>query len=143
MRFVGANIVRPNESVTVAANIVRPNEIRLTTIGEIAEKGIKGIEEHYNNVFTDNYVIMPNHIHLIISIDENEYDDDGRTMCAPTVSRIMKQFKEFVTKQIGENIWQKSFYDHIIRDENDYKTKWEYIENNPNRWSEDELYNTI
>lgn len=84
---------------------------------------------------------LPNHIHLIIRIDNNKCGVDGRTLFAPTISRIIKQFKEFVTKQLGENIWQKSFYDHIIRDENDYKTKWEYIENNPNRWSEDELYN--
>lgn len=125
----------------VGANSVRPNEVRLTVIGEITEKGIIGIDEHYKNVFVDNYVIMPNHIHLIIRIDNSECDIDGRTVFAPTISRTIKQFKAYITKQTGNNIWQKSFYDHVIRDENDYKTKWEYIENNPNRWQEDELYN--
>lgn len=139
-----ADNIHPNMLVcdSVGANSVRPNEVNLTAIGEVAEKGIAGIEKHYKNVFADNHVIMPNHIHLIIRIDINERREGGRTLCAPTVSQIIRQFKEFVTKQIGENIWQKSFYDHIIRDEEDYRTKWEYIENNPNRWSEDELYIT-
>ncbi len=87
----------------------------------------------------DKYVIMPNHIHLIIRIEKN----DGVPRTAhPTVSRFVGTMKRFINQQLGENIWQKSFYDHIIRDENDYKTKWEYIENNPNRWAEDELYST-
>jgi len=47
-----------------------------------------------------------------------------------TVSRIIKQFKEYVTKQVGHPIWQKSFYDHIIRDEEDYLRIWKYIEEN-------------
>lgn len=83
----------------------------------------------------DNYVIMPNHIHMLIAID-----DCGRTLFAPTISRIVKQFKGVVTKQIGKSIWQRSFYDHIIRDEQDYVEKWNYIENNPARWLDDDLY---
>lgn len=88
----------------------------------------------YENVFVDNYVIMPNHIHLIIRIES------GRTQFAPTIGRIIKQFKGSITKQIGKSIWQKSFYDHIIRDDYDYQTKWQYIDENPGKWLEDELY---
>lgn len=56
---------------------------------------------------------------------------------APT---IIGQFKSYVSKECGFPIWQKGFYDHIIRDEEDYINKAEYIINNPLKWNEDELY---
>ena len=86
------------------------------------------------NVFVDKYVIMPNHIHLIIVIK------GGRAMHAPTVSNIIGQMKSFVTKRVGIPIWQKSFYDHIIRDEADYLRIAEYMENNPAKWAEDKYF---
>lgn len=76
---------------------------------------------------------MPNHIHILLRVSQT----DGRTRCAPTISRIIKHLKEYVTKQLGEPIWQRSFYDHIIRDEQDYRNKYEYITDNPRRWTED------
>ncbi|MDE5604805.1 MAG: transposase [Eubacterium sp.] len=123
-------------NVIVGASIARPSEIQLTDIGITVEKGINGIEEHYKNIFVDHYVIMPNHIHLIIRIENT----DGRAMLAPTISRIIQQFKGYVTKQLGKSIWQKLYYDHIIRNEEDYFIKQQYIENNPSKWLEDELY---
>lgn len=123
-------------SKIVGASTARPNETQLTNIGIVVEKGIKGIEEHYKNIFVDNYVIMPNHIHLLIRIE----NPDGRAVLAPTISRIIQQAKGYVTKQLGTSIWQKLYYDHIIRDEEDYFTKWQYIENNPAKWFEDEMY---
>ena len=61
-------------------------------------------------------------------------------MIAPTVSRIIKQFKAYTTKQSGTAIWQKGFYDHIIRDEQDYLIRAKYIDDNPAKWAEDEYY---
>lgn len=61
-------------------------------------------------------------------------------MVAPTISRAMQQFKGAVTKRIGQTIWQKGFYDHIIRDEADYLRIWDYIDTNPAKWAEDEYY---
>lgn len=90
---------------------------------------------HYENTCIDHYVIMPNHIHFIIKIGNT-----GQPAAAPTLSRIVNQFKGYVTKQTGNSIWQKGFYDHVIRDEDDYLTKANYIENNPAKWAEDELY---
>jgi len=114
----------------VGANCVRP-----TKIGTVIENEINRISSIYDSVSIDKYVIMPNHIHLLIRLDNN-----GRTQFAPTISRIIKQFKGSVTKQLGESIWQKSFYDHIIRDEYDYLAKWKYIDDNPAKWAEDELF---
>jgi hypothetical protein len=50
----------------------------------------------------------------------------------------MRSFKTMITKEIGISLFQESYYDHIIRDEADYLTKWNYIDNNPARWVEDE-----
>ena len=56
------------------------------------------------------------------------------------MSKMIKIFKEAVTKQIGESIWQKLFYDHVIRDQRDYEKISKYIFDNPMRWEEDELF---
>jgi len=117
--------------------------VELSQYGIIADKAINEISAHYKNVSVDRYVIMPNHIHLILEIQNNETDGqtcgqaDGRLIIAPTVSTIVKQLKQSVSKQLGFSLWQKSFYDHIIRDEQDYSRVAEYIENNPLKWTED------
>ena len=115
----------------VGANCVRPC---LSAYGNIIENEISNIENSYENVKIIKHIIMPNHIHMIITIDS---EDSGRTQFAPTLSRIIKQFKGSVTKQIGFSIWQKSFHDHIIRNEKDYLRIWQYIEENPLKWEED------
>ncbi len=61
-------------------------------------------------------------------------------MRAPTISRVINQLKGVVTKQIGYSIWQRSFYDHIIRDDADYAARYDYILDNPRRWAEDEYF---
>ncbi len=97
--------------------------------GEITEKYIKSI----NGI--DHYVIMPNHIHLIIK-------NECGTMWAssPTIGQKIKSFKIMVTKSIGRQIFQRSYYDHVIRNEEDYVRICEYITNNPYRWTEDKYY---
>jgi REP element-mobilizing transposase RayT len=102
---------------------------------------LDNISKIYNHIRIDKYVIMPNHIHMVLCID-NPARDDGRTMCAPTsVSRVIRHCKECVTKQIGFSMWQKSFNDRIIRDEAEYRRISQYIDENPARWTEDEYFN--
>ena len=87
----------------------------------------------------DTYVIMPNHVHMIVQI---ESEDGPMWASAPTqsVSARIRSFKTLVSKQIGTSIWQRSFYDHVIRNEEDYLHIWQYIDNNPAKWAEDEYY---
>ena len=61
---------------------------------------------------------------------------------APTISvpKLLRSFKVMVSKEIGQSIWQRSYYDHIIRDEEDYINHLRYIEDNPAKWSEDKYY---
>ena len=98
-------------------------------------KDILKIEKIYPCIFVDSYVIMPNHIHLLLTIDTIR-----RPMVAPTIATVIKQFKGAVSKEVGMSVWQKGFYDHIIRDDEDYNTKAQYIDTNPLTWERDELY---
>ena len=123
--------------VTVGAAISRPPEVRLTRYGEIVDLAIRNIPSVYPSVSVDHYVIMPNHIHLILQIHCVE---DGRMISAPTISTVVGQMKRWISRQAGTALWQKSYHEHVIRNENDYRDIWEYIENNPIRWAEDRYY---
>ncbi len=111
----------------------------LSEMGKTVERTLLEIPAHYPNVKVDKYVVMPNHIHLILMLGAG---DGGRTLCAPTptLSQVVRMMKETVTKRLGQKIWQKGFYDHIIRNESDYLRIWQYIDTNPAKWTEDEYY---
>ena len=108
----------------------------LSAIGKVVEKYIVSVSEAYKNVSVDNYVVMPNHIHLLLTIRAEGAPGSSR----PTVSQVIAALKRFTNRECGMKLWQSSFYDHIIRDEKDYFTRWNYIDTNPFRWAEDEYY---
>jgi REP element-mobilizing transposase RayT len=104
-------------------------KVVLSKYGLIVEKYIKGI----NGI--DKYVVMPNHIHMIIKINNGTMWSSS-----PTISQLVKAFKTLVSKEIGHSIFQRSFYDHIIRNEHDYQEIWKYIDENPLKWTLDKYY---
>ncbi len=116
----------------------------LTKCGEIVEKYILSTNK-INNVCVDRYVIMPNHIHMIIRIEGDSNDLENGTSRAPsptnkTIPHIVSTLKRFCNKEIGESIFQRSFYDHVIRGREDYEEIAGYIYKNPLNWENDELY---
>lgn len=115
----------------VGARIARPHvpQYELSEYGVIVDRAIQNIPIHYSMLSVDKYVIMPDHLHMILTIQE--YPSSS-----PTISTVINQMKGFVTKQIGFSIWQKLFYDHIIRNEKEYQMIWEYIDSNPIQWLE-------
>ena len=121
----------------VGATIGRPQDVVLSRYGSIVDEAINNIPSIYPTVEVDCYVIMPDHIHLLLIIRADEY---GRPMVAPTMSRVVQQLKGHITKQIGCSIWQKLFIDHVIRNREDYEKHVKYIYENPMRWYYDELY---
>ncbi len=125
---VGADIIRPQNKNT---------DILLSETGETVKQAIENIQKHYSDVFVNRYCIMPNHIHLIIAIVRRE---NGRIISAPTVSCVIGQMKRWASKQCGRPIWQKSFYDEIIRNQKAYDEISKYIFENPIKWKEDELF---
>ena len=105
----------------------------LTKWGAVVQKYILSIPG------IDKYVIMPNHVHMIVRIGT---EDGPMWSSAPTksLSNYVRTFKTLVTKEIGECIWQRSFYDHVIRDEAEYGRVWQYIDDNPAGWADDEYF---
>ncbi len=101
------------------------NDTKLSVIGKIVDREIIKLSTVYENVCVDKYAVMPDHLHLLVSITS-----EG----APSIPRIMQQFKGSITKQVGRPIWQKSYYDHGIRNQQDYDETWTYIENNPKKY---------
>ena len=120
----------------VGAIIDRPENVPLTSLGMVAQQSIRDISSHYPAITVDHSVIMPNHIHLLLQIHT---DANGRSMIAPTISTVVRLMKGTVTKQAGFSVWQKGFYDHVIRNDNDYRDIWNYIEGNPGKWTEDKF----
>ena len=112
-------------------------EVSLSPCGFLVEQSIQSIPHHYPAIAVDHYVIMPNHVHLLLQIHSGP---DGRPMVAPTVMTVVRQMKGYVSKQCGCGIWQKGFHDHVIRNDADYREIWRYIEGNPGKWAEDKLY---
>ena len=115
------------------ADETRRSFVILSEAGVVVDKVIRSISAHYPSVSLDKYVIMPNHVHLILVLQ-----DTGKP--CPSISRIVQQLKGVITKRLGKNIWQIHFHDHVIRSEQDYREIWQYIDNNPTKWSLDRYY---
>ena len=145
--------------------------IKLTEIGKIIQININKINANNNNINIEPYVIMPDHIHFIIEINQhgtqktnehvtqktnehvtqktnehvtqktnehgspqiNEREKGSPRSATPTmtVPKLINSFKSIVSKQIGYSIWQRGYYEKIIRTEREYYNVCEYIKNNP------------
>ena len=100
----------------------------------------------YDGVDSPIYVVMPNHFHAIITVSRADMES------APTVSEIVQAFKRYSTVEyvkmlkdgilppFDKQIWQRSFYDHVIRNWDDYNEIYKYIYENPMKWNFDQLY---
>ena len=121
------------------------------------------LPERYSNIKIDTYIIMPNHVHMIVSIpsdgqewqQENNQEQEQRqeqSPCPtniknPTIGDIICTLKSLTTKQSnkednmpGRKIWQARFHDRIIRNDAEYQKIWQYIDANPTLWAEDCYY---
>ncbi len=117
------------------------NEIEYTSFGKIAEKQLFLLEDRYPFLTVGQYVIMPNHIHVILILDNEAAGASPR----PTIMDIVCTYKSLTTREcrkngFAEKLFQTSFYEHIIQDREDYETRMKYIYENPIRWYYDELY---
>ena len=131
---------RQNLSKIVGTGVHDCPQIQLLNQGEIADKYIKQLSDFYDYIAVDKYIIMPDHIHMIIVVSNgqsvrpvptsNQKIDNTNSV----VAKFVGTFKRFCNKEYGENIWQPRYYDHVIRNEQDYNEIWKYIENNPSKW---------
>ncbi len=110
-------------------------KIQLYNKGKIIKKYIENINKQQNTGIIQ-YIIMPNHVHFILEINING-SPKGAT---PTVPKIINSFKSLVTKEIGYSIWQRNYYEHIIRNEKELLKIYEYVQYNHYKWKDD-IYN--
>ncbi|MCL2655382.1 MAG: hypothetical protein FWD65_06780 [Coriobacteriia bacterium] len=113
--------------------------LKLSSYGKIVDEAILEMADHYDSLSLDKYIVMPNHIHMILFFDEGQKMKSQRPMTAllPTAIAALKRI---TNKRAGRSLWQASYHDHIIRDEKGYLTVWSYIDTNPQRWADDEYY---
>lgn len=120
---------RPILSTIVGGDALIAPQIRLTEIGKITEKHIQKINSVYTDVTVEKYIIMPDHIHLLLFIDG--FGDGTMKASSPTnLSTVIRSLKTFVTRDVGKSIWQRSFYDEIIKNETHFQRAWEYTQYN-------------
>ena len=116
-----------------------PKNIELLPYGIVAGKYINKFNDFYDNITIDQYVIMPDHIHIILFVSKSGSPRTSTpTKQTSTVSHFVSTFKRFCNKEYGKNIWQRGFYDHVIRGQDDYLEIKKYIYENPIRWYYDE-----
>lgn len=131
-------------------------EMMLDRRGQIADECWREVSNHFPYVELGSYIIMPNHMHgiIVISADRMVTMDVGATHASPLQKRprgvlpgslgaIIGSYKSAVTKRIGRDmnetgIWQRNYYEHVIRNDKDLQNKTDYIEANPLLWEQDD-----
>jgi len=134
---------------------IENKQMMLSEIGTLVQREWKKSFDIRKELFCDVCVIMPNHIHAILRI-ENEVETHGRASLQnygmayrspKSISSFVAGFKSTVTvnaRKIHADFgWQTRFYDHIIRRDAEYQMIAEYIENNPANWNQDKFYNAL
>ncbi len=120
-----------------------PNpKVELTKIGQILLEQWQELKNRYNNLVPEQLIIMPNHIHGIIIITAGEGQSPS-----PTLGNIIGTYKSLTTKLAnkeedlsGRILWQRSYYDRVIRNEKELISIRDYINNNPMKWLDDEYH---
>ncbi|GAB6008425.1 transposase [Dysgonomonas reticulitermitis] len=131
---------------------ITDGEMILNDAGKIINNEWQHLKIKYPHVELHEYVIMPNHFHGIVEITDAvgagfarpdiESLGIGRANPAPTIGNIIGYFKYQTAKKINFpfRLWQRNYYEHIVRNEEDYCNISEYIANNPYSWSTDNYY---
>ena len=104
----------------------------------LIHKWVRETERKFTNIAIDKYVIMPDHLHWIVTIKERHagrsLPDVMRFFKTMTTNEYIRGVKDGVLTPFDGKLWQKSYYDHVIRNQQDYNEIWQYIENNPTKW---------
>ncbi|MBR5134498.1 MAG: transposase [Clostridia bacterium] len=128
---------KPLLSTVVVGQGLAPAAVRLSAYGRIVQAQLAEIPQRFPNIQLDHFVIMPNHIHILMTVTD-----------APPHSSVIdavRTLKSLTTRACrlhtpDHKLFQSSFYDHIIRGKEDYDAIWTYIDNNPARWAMDRFY---
>ncbi len=128
---------------------IADGEMRLNELGRAVEECWEWLAQRYQQVSLDAWIIMPNHLHGVIVLDDF---NKGGSRTAPTpeirpkpLGRLIGAFKTVSTKKInvlrrapGAPVWQRNYYEHVIRSEDEWHRIRTYIEENPLKWDIDQ-----
>lgn len=150
------------DSISAQGSISAQNVMMLNDAGKMIDLVYHEAINEYQNIILDNYVIMPNHFHAIIGIstvdNESKRGIDMESIrradmeSAPTLGTIIQTFKRYTTVKyiygvkndhylpFNKRIWQRNYYEHIIRSKDEYEKIWDYIYTNPQKWADDRYY---
>lgn len=137
--FCVKNMRQILSTVDVGRDALIPPSVRLSKAGKVTQKYIENINSAYENVKVDKYVIMPNHVHMIIIIEPLP-ESGGMRASRPTLFTVVRSVKTMITRELGHSIWQDSYYERVIRGDESYRAAWQYIDDNPAKWAEDKYY---
>ena len=116
---------------------IKKEKIILSQYGKIVEKYILTINAKYNYICIHSYVIMPNHVHFLCEIKAQK---SSKFSYNATIPFVISNLKRLTNKEFRENIWQRNYYEHIVRNKIEYQKITEYIENNPMNWKKDKQF---
>lgn len=122
----------------VGGGVLDAPTVRLTKSGLAAETCIQNIIRLYKHVSIPCYVIMPNHIHLLVVLENGS--SGTPTPTNQTIPALVSAIKRLTNRSAGKPLWQRGYYDHIVRNHDDYLQICSYIESNPAKWTEDKYY---
>ncbi|MBO5745564.1 MAG: transposase [Clostridia bacterium] len=121
-------------STVVGGGALDAPQVILTPVGKIVEKYILS-SNNIENLLIYNYVIMPDHVHLLMGIQQKFGTSKAPSPTNEIIPHSISTLKRFVNKEIGTNIFQRSFYDHVVRNEEDLEDINDYIIANPYYWA--------
>lgn len=125
---------------------VSDGKVKLNEMGSVLENTWYELLRHYPSITLDEFVVMPNHFHGIIMLDVGAqfiapFCVMGVINHAPTLGKIIRHFKAkssyLIHKTNQDFFWQRNYFEHVIRNENDLSKIREYIQNNPLKWELD------
>ena len=143
---------------------IEEGEMKMNDVGKMVEAELLNTMHIRDNMIIHEYIIMPNHLHFILQIThsrgglnppantkEESLNHSTKDSCYPggcnpplrcsnTIGAMVRGFKGAITRKIGYSIFQRNYYEHIIRNQRSYEEIADYIVTNPLRWEKDKLY---
>ena len=115
---------KDKKNIFGSINFDKEAKVLLSNKGLVVKKYIENIPE------MKIYIIMPNHIHMILELENSNKN----------ISKIVSSLKILTSKELGKSIWHRSFHDRVIRNERELELIWDYVEHNPERWRDDTYF---
>ena len=125
--------------VCVGGGVLDAPKVELSPCGTAVRAQLEEMAQVYKHVSLSRYVIMPNHVHILLQVHGSS-GTPTPTRANQVVPSFVSAFKRMVARRCGGLVWQRGYYDHVIRNDADFLRIWNYIDTNPAKWAEDEYF---